>query len=34
MQLWQYSYVIAYLGYSAVDNWPWTSLLDIHHPDP
>jgi len=19
---------------SAVDNRPWTSLLDIHHPDP
>ena len=19
---------------TAVGNWPWTSLLDIHHPDP
>jgi len=26
-------YFIAELGNSAVDR-PWTSLLDIHHPDP
>jgi hypothetical protein len=24
----------SYLGHSVVDNRPWTSLLDIHHPDP
>ena len=46
MQLWQYCLLVtarslymfrtlsASIIRSAVGNRPWTSLLDIHHPDP
>jgi hypothetical protein len=33
MQLWQYCLLVT-ARLLLVDNRPWSSLLDIYHPDP